>query len=467
MKTKKIISLILVIVMCLSLVVMPASADSKAAKESEYPFVFVHGLMGWGATDDMYGITPYWGMTSCNILDYLNGMGYECYAAKVGPLSSAWDRACELYAQLTGTTVDYGIAHSQEKGHERFGRSYDDPMFEGWNAEKKINLVGHSFGGATIRMFLEILTNGAEEEVEAAKKAGTEVSEFFTGGKGDWVYSLTALSAPHNGSTYTECGGTLLDLLVELVYNFDASLGINEKLKLIDPQLEHFGLELKDGESMIHYLTRVLGSEKFLSHNDNALYDLGVDNAMAINDKIDMQDGVYYFSVYGISTHKSLLGSKQLPNIDMMPVLSPFAAKLGSYSGVYTKGGFYIDDSWLPNDGLVNEASAQYPFKSDGTADSYKIWTAKTGKFEVGVWNVMPAEPYDHLSIAGGLFSNNAENVKAVFLNIVQNVVSTYTEAGAPVSPAKINLVFKLADIWQQLFSTMGKYISYFFNNLF
>ncbi len=119
---------------------------------------------------------PYWGMTTGSLMKYLNNKGYECYAAQVGPLSGAWDRACELYAQLTGTTVDYGIAHSAEKGHERFGITYNEPLFEGWSADKKINLIGHSFGGATIRMFLEILANGAPGEVAAARAAGTAVS---------------------------------------------------------------------------------------------------------------------------------------------------------------------------------------------------------------------------------------------------------------------------------------------------
>ena len=81
-----------------------------------------------------------------------------------------------MYAQLTGTTVDYGIAHSAEKDHDRFGITYNEPLFEGWSADKKINLIGHSFGGATIRMFLETLANGAPGEVAAARAAGTAVS---------------------------------------------------------------------------------------------------------------------------------------------------------------------------------------------------------------------------------------------------------------------------------------------------
>ena len=52
--------------------------------------------------------------------------GYDCRAASVGIISSAWDRACELYAELTGGTADYGIAHAQRFGHARFGTAYPE-----------------------------------------------------------------------------------------------------------------------------------------------------------------------------------------------------------------------------------------------------------------------------------------------------------------------------------------------------
>lgn len=464
MNGKKLISLILVLVMTVSLIVMPVSAETSGKVEKDYPFVFVHGLMGFGASDEIYDIVPYWGMTSCDIIDYLNGKGYESYAAKVGPLSSAWDRACELYAQLTGGTVDYGIAHSAEKGHDRYGITYEEPLFVGWGKVKKINLVGHSFGGATIRMFLDLLANGSEAEKKAAEDAGETVSPLFEGGKGDWVYSLTALSAPHNGSSYLECGGPIGDLLTEIVYDFDASLGLKSTAPLIDPQLEHFGLKPNKGENAIAFLNRVLGSKKFLSHNDNALYDLTIDNALAINDGIKMQKDVYYFSVYGVSTYKSPVSKNHLPAIDMLPLLSVPAAELGRYSGKYTAGGFYLDSSWLPNDGLVNEASAKYPFGSNGTPDAYNTCGNNTEIFEKGVWNVMPATPYDHISIIGGMLSNDAKSVKAVFDNIVQNVVRTYDTADAPVIPGKLDLFSFFADKWQQFFSVVRNAFAYIFS---
>ena len=47
-------------------------------------------------------------------------------------MGSAWDRTCELYAQLTGTRVDYGKAHAEKYGHARYGRTYEKPLFPGW-----------------------------------------------------------------------------------------------------------------------------------------------------------------------------------------------------------------------------------------------------------------------------------------------------------------------------------------------
>ncbi len=103
-KSKKFLCLLLALVMAGSLLLLPAAAANTQQSGAErYPTVYVHGLMGWGARDQIYAVTPYWGLTS-DLMPYLTGKGYESYAASVGPLSSAWDRACELYAQLTGTT---------------------------------------------------------------------------------------------------------------------------------------------------------------------------------------------------------------------------------------------------------------------------------------------------------------------------------------------------------------------------
>ena len=82
-------------------------AETEAeAENSDLRFVFVHGLSGWGSYDDRYKLMPYWGMFGGDLIRYLNEQGYPSYAASVAPEGSAWDRACELYAQLTGSVVD-------------------------------------------------------------------------------------------------------------------------------------------------------------------------------------------------------------------------------------------------------------------------------------------------------------------------------------------------------------------------
>lgn len=106
---------------------------------NKYPFVFVHGMFGWGDAIGIDKVAPYWGATTGNLMDFLTSCKYECYSASVGPVSSAWDNACELYAQLMGTRVDYGEAHSKAHGHERYGRTYKKPLFEGFGEKRYIS----------------------------------------------------------------------------------------------------------------------------------------------------------------------------------------------------------------------------------------------------------------------------------------------------------------------------------------
>ena len=119
-KTRRFLCLLLTLVLALSLCAIPAAAADTQTR-SDDPVVFVHGLFGWGQRDKIFSIMPYWGMTTGSLPDYLATQGYETYAASVGPLSSAWDRACELYAQLVGARTDYGVKHAQDFGHERYG----------------------------------------------------------------------------------------------------------------------------------------------------------------------------------------------------------------------------------------------------------------------------------------------------------------------------------------------------------
>ena len=462
-KSKKFLCLLLALVMAGSLLLLPAAAaDTQQSGAERYPTIYVHGLMGWGEHDQIYAVTPYWGLTS-DLMPYLTGKGYESYAASVGPLSSAWDRACELYAQLTGTTVDYGAAHAAEYGHARYGVTYDKPLFEGWSADKKINLVGHSFGGATIRLFLDILADGSAEEQTAAKAAGTEVSPFFQGGKADWVYSLTTLAAPHNGTTFLECCGDMTQFAAEASTAMAKLLGISDFKGVYDFQLEQFGFYRKDGETVLEALDRVLHSD-FLSHNDNVFRDLTIDRALELNDDIEIQPNVYYFSYAGDKTRQSTITGERTSAVDMTPLFVPFANQMCGYYDQTTAGGFRIDKSWAPNDGLVNTVSALYPTDSAGRCLTQ---SGKTGyvqqdgysnvDYQPGVWNVMPVRHYDHGNFIAGmpvpdLASQSIPALRQFYLSLMDNLshVTTATPTPTPTPTPGTGLPFTdvPADRW-------------------
>ena len=462
-KSKKFLCLLLALVMAGSLLLLPAAAaDTQQSGAERYPTIYVHGLMGWGEHDQIYAVTPYWGLTS-DLMPYLTGKGYESYAASVGPLSSAWDRACELYAQLTGTTVDYGAAHAAEYGHARYGVTYDKPLFEGWSADKKINLVGHSFGGATIRLFLDILADGSAEEQAAAKAAGTEVSPFFQGGKADWVYSLTTLAAPHNGTTFLECCGDMTQFAAEASTTMAKLLGISDFKGVYDFQLEQFGFYRKDGETVLEALDRVLHSD-FLSHNDNVFRDLTIDRALELNDDIEIQPNVYYFSYAGDKTRQSTLTGERTSAVDMTPLFVPFANQMCGYYDQTTAGGFRIDKSWAPNDGLVNTVSALYPTDSAGRCLTQ---SGKTGYvqqdgysnvgYQPGVWNVMPVRHYDHGNFIAGMPVPDlaSQSIPALrqfylrfYLSLMDNLSHVTTATPTPTPSTGLPFTDVPADRW-------------------
>ena len=73
--------------------------------QNKYPIVLIHGFFGWG--NDEMGDYRYWGGKR-DIQKILEENGFEVINVSVGPISSNWDRAIEVYHQLKGGQVDYG-----------------------------------------------------------------------------------------------------------------------------------------------------------------------------------------------------------------------------------------------------------------------------------------------------------------------------------------------------------------------
>ncbi len=355
--------------------------------ETDVKYIFVHGLSGWGSYDRQYEFIPYWGMTGGDVIRYLNEKGYESYAPSVDPKGSAWDRACELYAQLNGTVVDYGAYHSAKAGHERFGKDYSkEPLLTDFK-DSKFAIVGHSFGGATIRLFTEILRNGSEEEIQNTDPE--DLSDFFKGGNGDGLVAVVTLAAPTNGTT-------AYDLYEDP--DFDVS-----KVKVPEEYI-------KKSEAMKNVSTPEYDGRQLW---DYAAFDMHIDNALALNEKISTFDDVYYFAYPCSSTRVDHNGELEPdPNITESLFLKG-STYMSKYTGK-TAGGFVLDETWQENDGLVNTVSAGAPFG----APSLEYTNGQ--ELHPGVWNVMPTVTGDHMSLQGGL--SKRVNVKPFYLELVKMI---------------------------------------------
>ena len=347
-------------------------------------FVFVHGLAGWGSYDEAYQKKPYWGMRGGDLMVYLREKGYDCYAASVSPAGSAWDRACELYAQLAGSQVDYGEAHSREFNHERFGRDFSDkPLIPVWNEDTRLVLIGHSFGGATVRLFAQLLTKGDKAQCISADDS----SPLFEGGMGDRIHSIVTLAAPTNGtSAYDMAADPLFDPGKVSVPWWSKALAkiMSKRLKVVP-----------DGRD----------------ERDYAAYDMHVDHAMQLNRCIDTLPRVYFFSVPCSFTTRGKDGNHR-PKRGMEMFLYMRSCLIGAYTG-RTKGGVEIDDHWRRNDGLVNTVSAAYPIGAP-----HRKFDAD--HVEPGIWNVFPVYNGDHMSLQGGYIHRH--DIREFYLKMLQMI---------------------------------------------
>ena len=140
------------------------------------PKVLVHGCFAWGTDHALLG--------SCWPAEVRDDPQDQWIISETGSVSSAHDRAVELFYELYGGTVDYGEAHAREYGHSRFGATRV-AKWPGWSATQPVDLFGHSYGG---NVCLDLVTKLANDW-------------FGIGSDVTWVRSLITISAPLNGTT--------------------------------------------------------------------------------------------------------------------------------------------------------------------------------------------------------------------------------------------------------------------------
>ena len=355
---------------------------NKVAKQGQYknqdPIILVHGFNGF--TDDINPnvLSHYWGGDKLNIRQDLEQNGYNAYEASISAFGSNYDRAVELYYYIKGGTVDYGAAHAERYGHERYGKTYEG-VYKDWQPGQKVHLVGHSMGGQTVRQLEELLRNGSQEEIEYQKTHGGDISPLLQGGHDNIVSSITTLGTPHNGTHAADELGN--EALVRQVV-FDLGKRLGNKNSRVDFGLSQWGLKQQPGESYISYLLRVKNSKLWQS-KDNGFYDLTRDGATDLNRKTSLNPNIVYKTYTAEATHPTLIG-KQKADYNMF---LPFTVT-GNVIGKAT------EKEWRENDGLVSVISSQHPFN--------QAYTEATDTNQKGIWQVTPTKhDWDHVDFVG------------------------------------------------------------------
>lgn len=359
-----------------------------------YPYVFIHGMLGFGQDEKVNDFMPYWGMLAGDLAGMIRANGGEACAPTISSLGSAWDRACEIYAQLVGGTVDYGEVHSKKYGHARYGRTYDKPLVPGWGSEKKIHILGHSFGGATVRMFASLVANGAEEEVKAS---GKDVSPLFEGGKGDWIQSVTTVAGPHDGTTVIGAIGPLLPILKVLTFfGFAGVLGNTPGNKFYDMCLDQWGITSNPkGKCDFKKMLNFPGIIKAMNTDDNLYFDLSLKGAREINKIIGLDKDAYYFSISTSNSMTTVNGNQRMKASSFVPFWLT-GNLVGSCKHDRTIDED-LDPLWLESDGCSNTLSALHP-----SNQPYVYYYDSRNNLERGIWNVMPVYQGDHMDVVGG-----------------------------------------------------------------
>jgi len=366
---------------------------STCMADNKDPIVFVHGIAGWGR-DEMAGYL-YWGGGiiggNADIEAILRKNNFQAYTADVGPFSSNWDRAVELYYQIKGGCVDYGVEHSKRFHHSEKPnkKCYHKPIYPQWDENHKIHFIGHSQGGQTIRVLAGLLEQGWPEE----QAKSIQIGELFTGGK-HWIRSITTISTPHNGTTLANMQNIipLFTNIVDAAKKLSASSsGQDNQKSLYDLKLEQWSLQRTEGELLGAYLMRVVSS----SPKDFSFYDLTPKGAMELNRNTPISDNIYYFS-FGTNATK-FVGSRFLgigmecPSEKMQPTLWISSLLISPCTGFSLLTKY---QSWMPNDGVVNTASMIAP--------SDEPWIDYQAPSHPGIWQYMGTRTgWDHLHAIG------------------------------------------------------------------
>ena len=317
--------------------------------QNNYPIVLVHGFAGWGP-DEIMGY-KYWG-GFYDIEEYLEKKGFTVYTVSLGPVSSNWDRAIELYYQLKGGQLDYGKSHADKYGiiRQPEEKTYE-ALYPEWDAEHPVHLIGHSMGGQTIRLLEYMLENSFYSD---SMNTVLEESDLLGKELNGWIKSVTSLSTPHNGTTYVDVRTKTIPFAQNFI-GLAAAIGTN----MYNFDLEQWELEQKEGEEWQDYYDRINNHPVWESKNIST-WDLSLDGARDMNTIVKANPNTYYFSFATACSKRDSNTGYHVPSGRVYITLRGNVINIGQETAKYLTGE-KTDSTWFENDGVVNTTSMWGP----------------------------------------------------------------------------------------------------------
>ena len=379
------------------------SISTFSLSENKYPIVLVHGFLGWGELE--MGKYKYWGGKN-DIANKLREEDFIVYVTSVGPISSNWDRAIELYYQIKGGQVDYGYKHSKEFEliQKPNGKAYKG-LYNKWDSDHPIHLIGHSMGGQTIRMLQYLLEN---QFFKDSLNNILEDSYLLKNKNKSHIKSITSFATPHNGTTLVDLVPRMLPIIK---YFINISKIVGGKYYNFD--LDQWGFKRNKGETWFSYSKRMKNHRAWETKNISA-YDLSVDGASYLNSFLRASEDIYYFSYSFSSTHNDLKTNNYISDKKTFITLRPRANLIGSIKNL-PQSNVQLDSTWLENDGVVNTISMTHPFTGINGEDSSTYYDSNVPLVK-GTWNTFKTIKMDHYQSVGH-FTKKSFMLDSIFIN--------------------------------------------------
>jgi triacylglycerol lipase len=362
---------------------------------------------------------PYWG----DALAQFRGTQFKPHWVKCGPISSFHDRACEVFAHIKGTKIDYSAEHSAAEGHAQFSRDLTGKGFvPDWSEDNPVILIGHSAGAHTCLQLQQLLAE-----------------DFWgIGSNQNWIEAVVCVTGVLNGSTLTyiscdEMTGRLKGapgFLVRSALNFIEA--IKAAAQKVHDLGEDYDLYLdqwigKANPSTEELLAFFENNHRFTEGEDNPAFDLSLQGCLKANHKFQTASKTYYIALVGCATHAERwfglpVGPKRQKADDSMSSLLKGPAEYQALRPDFVTppipgwgGGNFVIDKWRENDGAVSSISQQFPF----TAGAHPVggdrpFERDPATIEKGKWYFEDAEAvtgmrFDHFDPVVGARLNSPQ----------------------------------------------------------